>query len=168
MGSTQKRRALLKNLRAPCGCLKAYPRRCVNSPQPELGATLLRRIKMVMCPHPQRIKDEVNRGDWINARRELEENIRLKPDGYKEGRELEKGDQADVWTKPWIRGAAKLKVSPCWKSQRPLQVSRRFLCLMLRLNLLTPPLFSSNSRISKTPKFWPGKHPPPHQPLISC
>lgn len=47
------------------------------------------------------VKDELNRGDWINARQELQENIRVKPDGYKEGRELEKGDQADDWTKPW-------------------------------------------------------------------
>lgn len=48
------------------------------------------------------VKDEINRGDWINTHRELEGNIRVKPDGYKEGRELEKGDQADVWTKPWL------------------------------------------------------------------
>lgn len=98
--SSQKKRVLLKNIRAPCGCLKAYAWRCVNSSQPELGVTELGRIKMWFP-----VKDWINRGDWINAHRELGEswrNIRVKRDGYKEGRELEKGDQADVWTKPWL------------------------------------------------------------------
>lgn len=47
------------------------------------------------------IKDKIDRGDWINAHRQLE-NIRFKPDSYKEGRELDRGDQADVWSKPWL------------------------------------------------------------------
>lgn len=62
--------------------------------------TELGRIKMWFP-----VKDWINRGDWINAHQELGEswrNIRVKRDGYKEGRELEKGDQADVWTKPWL------------------------------------------------------------------
>lgn len=62
------------------------------------------------------IKDEINRGDWINAHRGLEKKIKVKPDGYKEGRDLEKGDQADVWIKPWVGWMVKEKVSPCWES----------------------------------------------------
>ncbi|CAF92795.1 unnamed protein product [Tetraodon nigroviridis] len=38
-------------------------------------------------------EDEISRGDWINAHGELEGNIRVEPDGYKEGRELEKEGQ---------------------------------------------------------------------------
>lgn len=46
------------------------------------------------------IKDEENRGDFITDHQELQENIRIKPDGYKEEEEVEKGDRAEVWKTP--------------------------------------------------------------------
>lgn len=46
------------------------------------------------------IEDEENRGDFITDHQELQENTRIKPDGKKEEREVEKGDQADVWKTP--------------------------------------------------------------------
>lgn len=56
----------------------------------------LRRINVFMW-FP--IKDEINRGDWIRAHQELQENIRINA-AYKEEQELEKGDPADVWKNP--------------------------------------------------------------------
>lgn len=38
--------------------------------------------------------------DFVTDHQELQENIRIKPDGYEEEREVEKGDQADVWKTP--------------------------------------------------------------------